>query len=93
MAALAESLREGIPWCWQELRAVEMVLDEVAEEFDGEDPLLPPVREVLGKTRQDLTELHSSLQYVDAEVDLPEPHEERVAWLRQRLLRVVAGEP
>ena len=87
MAALRQSLREGVPWCWQELRAVEMVLDEVAQEFDGEDPLLPPVREVLDKTRQDLVDLHSSLPHVDAEVDLPEPDEERVAFLRQRWLR------
>jgi hypothetical protein len=87
MAALRQSLREGVPWCWQELRAVEAVLDEVAAEFDGEAPLLPPVRELLDKTHQDLVELHSSLPHVDAEVDLPELDEERVEWLRQRWLR------
>jgi hypothetical protein len=64
-----------------------MVLDEVAQEFDGEDPLLPPVREVLDKTRQDLVDLHSSLSHVDAEVDLPEPDEERIEHLRQHWLR------
>jgi len=41
MAALRESLREAVPWCWQEVRAVEMVLEEVAAEFDGEDPSCP----------------------------------------------------
>jgi hypothetical protein len=87
MAALAESLREGAPWCWQELRAVEMVLEEVAQEFDGEDPLLPPVREVLDKTRQGLLELHPLLDFVDVEADLPEPDEERVEFLRQRWLQ------
>jgi len=66
---------------------VEMVLEEVAQEFDGEDPLLPPVREVLDKTHQDLVELHSSLPHADVEVDLPEPDEERAEWLRQRWLR------
>ena len=86
MAALAESLREGVPWCWQELRAVETVLDEVAEEFDGEDPLLPPVREVLDKTHQDLVELQPLLRFVDADCDLPEPDEERVEFLRRRWL-------
>ena len=86
MAALREQLREGVPWCWQELRAVETVLEEVAEEF-GEDPLLPPVREVLDKTRQDLAELHILLDFVDAEAELPEPDEERVDFLRQRWLR------
>jgi hypothetical protein len=87
MAALRQSLRERIPWCWQELRAVEMVLDEVAEEFNGEDPLLPPVREVLDKTHQDLLELRPLLGFVDVEVELPEPDEERIEFLRQRWLR------
>jgi hypothetical protein len=86
MAALRESLREGIPCCWQELRAAEAVLDEVAEEL-GEDPLLPPVRQVLDKTRNDLVELHALLRFVDADCDLPEPDEERVEFLRQRWLR------
>lgn len=86
MAALRQSLREGILWCWQELRAVEIVLDEVAEEL-GEDPLLPPVRQVLNKTHQDLVELHPLLSFVDVEVELPEPDEERVEFLRQRWLR------
>jgi hypothetical protein len=87
MAALREQLREGVPWCWQEVRAVETVLEEVAAEFDGEDPLLPPVREVLDKTRQDLAELHVLLDFVDAEAELPEPDEERVDFLKERWLR------
>ena len=86
-AALAESLREGVPWCWQELRAVETVLDEVAQEFDGEDPLVPAVRRTLDKTRQDLVALQPLLSFVDVEAELPEPDEERVAELRERLLR------
>jgi hypothetical protein len=86
MVALRESLREGVPWCWQELRAAEMVLAEVAEEL-GEDPLLPPVREVLDKTHQDLVDLHPLLGMADVEVDLPELDEERVEFLRQRWLR------
>jgi len=86
MAALREQLREGVPWCWQEVRAVETVLEEVAAEFDGEDPLLPPVRGVLDKTRQDLAELHVLLDFVDVKAELPEPDEERVEFLRQRWL-------
>jgi len=86
-AAQAESLREGVPWCWQELRAVETVLDEVAQEFDGEDPLVPAVRRTLDKTRQDLVALQPLLSFVDVEAELPEPDEERVAELRERLLR------
>jgi len=87
MAALRESLREAVPWCWQEVRAVETMLEEVAAEFNGEDPLLPPVRGILDKTRQDLAELHTLLDFVSAEAELPEPDEERVEFLRQRWLR------
>jgi hypothetical protein len=47
---------------------------------------LPPVREVLDKTRQDLVELHPLLRFVDVEVEFPEPDEERVAFLRERWL-------
>jgi hypothetical protein len=87
-AALREQLREGVPWCWREVRAVETVLHEVAAEFDGEDPLLPTVREILDKTREDLAGLqHPLLDFVDAEAELPEPDEERVEFLRQRWLR------
>ena len=65
-----------------------MVLEEVAAEFNGEDPLLPPVREVLDKTREDLVGLHHPLlDFVDVEVELAEPDEERVEFLRQRFLR------
>ncbi len=87
MAALREQLREGVPWCWQEVRAVETLLEEVAVEFDGEDPLLPPVRNVLDKAHQELAELPAFLGAIHVEVELPEPDEERVDVLRQRLLR------
>ena len=85
MAALRERLREDTPWCWQELRAVETVLEDVAQEF-GEDPLIPPVRNVLDKAHQELADLPTLLDAVHVEVELPEPDEERVAELRERLL-------
>ena len=65
MVALAESLKEGVPWCWQEVRAAEAVPEEVAAESDGEDPLVPAVRRILDKTRQDLVELQPLLGFVD----------------------------
>jgi len=86
MAAPREILRDGVPWCWQELRAVETVLEEVTEEFGGEDPLIPPVRRVLDQTHQELAELPTLLDAVHVEVELPEPDEERVAELRERWL-------
>jgi hypothetical protein len=49
--------------------AMETALGEVAQGFDGEDPLLPQL-----------------LDAVHVEVELPEPDDERVAELRERLL-------
>ena len=66
---------------------METVLGEVAQEFDGEDPLMPPVRRILDKTRQDPVALQPLLSFVDVEAELPEPDEERVAEPRERLLR------
>ena len=34
-----------VPQCWQELRAVDMLLGQVAEEFDGEAPSYPRCEE------------------------------------------------
>jgi hypothetical protein len=87
MAALRERLREGVPWCWQELRAVEMVLQGVAQEFDGEDPLVPPVRSILDQAHQELADMPQFLDAIHVEVELPELDEERVAQLSERLFR------
>jgi hypothetical protein len=65
---------------------VETALEEVAAEFNGEDPLLPPVRNVLDKAHQELAELPTLLDAVHVEGELPEHDEERVAQLRERLL-------
>jgi hypothetical protein len=85
MAGLRERLCEGVPWCWQELRSAETVLEEVAQEF-GEDPLIPAVRNVLDKAHQELAEMPQFLDALHVGVELPEPDEEQVAQLRERLL-------
>jgi len=43
---------------WEEVRAIEIVLDEVARKFDGEDPLRPLTRGILNGTRKKLNDLH-----------------------------------
>ena len=48
---------------------------------------MPAVRRNLDKTRQDLVALHPLLSFEDVKAELPEPDEERVAELRERLLR------
>ena len=51
VTALEERLREGASMWWQGLVAAEKVVDEVAVEFDGEDPLQPAERDALRDER------------------------------------------
>ncbi len=60
---------------WEELRSIDIVLEEVAKEFDGEDPLRPIMRGVVEKTRKKLTDLHEVLTAAE-ELELKEPDEE-----------------
>lgn len=53
-------LRLWLVSLWQEVRSIDTLLDEVALEFDGEDPLSPIMRSVLEKARRDLTLLHGA---------------------------------
>ena len=60
---------------WQEVRAIEIVLDEVAQDFEGEDPLRPRMREILNGTRKKLTELHELLSTLKPfELEEPDDH-------------------
>jgi len=59
--ALETGLRAAWEQRWQELRAAEIVLDEVAKEFDGEDPLEPDARKMVVEVRAELEELHGEM--------------------------------
>jgi hypothetical protein len=61
--------------------------NEVAQEFDGQGPLLPPVQNVLDQAHQELVDFPRLLDAVHVEVELKEPDGERVAELGERLLR------
>jgi hypothetical protein len=39
---------------WQELQAQQLVRDDIASEFEGEDPLLPAYREIVEEARAEL---------------------------------------
>jgi hypothetical protein len=58
VSKLKKTLREGVEEQWRQLRAVELVLGEVAEQFDGEDPAMPDVRHVVDQTNEKLRALH-----------------------------------
>jgi hypothetical protein len=85
--AVGTRLREGIRLRWQELRSIELVLEEVAAEFDGESPTRPWEREALddGKTR--LEELHRAAQTYVGAFKLPGPDEEEMEQVREVIRR------
>jgi hypothetical protein len=76
-----EAFRSSVVSLWQQLREVEILLDEVALEFDGEDPLRSANREVLDSMRSRLTALHRVLAS-QKPLELSEPDEESLALIR-----------
>ena len=89
--AVGTRLREGIQLRWRELRSTELVLEELAGEFDGEEPTRPWEREALddGKTR--LEELHRVAQAYVGPFKLPGPDDEEMEQVREVIRR--EGEP
>jgi hypothetical protein len=85
--ALITNLRDGIEPLWQELRAVEIVLDEVAEEFDEEDPAHPMVRRTLNECKEKLTELHGQVSRYTGPFELPEPEVQGLGRVRNLVRR------
>lgn len=83
---VVENMHQGMRgWqvsLWQELRSIDIVVNEVAEEFDGEDPLLPTMRRLVEKTRRDLTLLHKALDQMEP-LELPEPDEDSMELARK----------
>jgi hypothetical protein len=75
-------LRELLPGYWQDVRAAEIVADEIAAEF-GEDALKPVLRSVLDRARDSLLELHRQVELLDDEApELTEPDDEVVRAVR-----------
>ncbi len=81
-SALLRSLKDGVETYWQEMRASQQVLAEAAEEFDGEDPLLPDLRGVLDGVQKELEDLHGQAKRDIEPLELPEPDEELLARVR-----------
>ena len=91
-AKFSEALRKRIAYelisCWVQVRTVEVVLEGIAGEFGGADPLRPQVRDELEETKQRLLTLQERLRFLDMEVVLREPLAEEVEelqrWVRER---------
>jgi len=82
------ALHDGVLARWSELRAAEVVVDEVASEF-GEDPCVPVLRHEIDHCRSDLEELHRDLQHYLPPFELEEPGDEALAFVRDLVQREV----
>jgi hypothetical protein len=89
--AVGTRLGEGIQLRWQELRSIELVLQEVAGEFDGEAPTRPWERQALDDGKKRLEELHLAAQTYVGPFKLPGPDEEEMEQVREVIRR--EGEP
>ncbi len=63
---------------------IEVVVEEVAAELGGEDPLKPLSCELLERSKADLTYLNQFLEVQDTAVELQEPDGAELANLRAR---------
>ena len=70
---IRRELQEQIDFRWQELRAIEILRTELATRFDGEDPLLPEVRQEADQVSDLLRDLSQRLAGKPRR--LPEPTE------------------
>ncbi len=60
-----------------------LVVSEVRVKFDGEDPALPVLRDVLDRSRERLEELHGETESYVGPFDLREPGDGEVASVRE----------
>jgi len=85
--ALIDALVNDMPRAWRLVRVVEMAIDEVREEFDGEDPASVSVRSTLINTKLILTDVRDGLRSDRVDVDLPEPGPDDLAVSRKIMVR------
>lgn len=85
--SLLASLLEGVQLRHRELRAAEIVIQEMAAEFDGLDPLTQMTRHILETTRRSLEEARSGLEGYIGEFEMPEPGENDLERVRTILGR------
>ncbi|MPZ49832.1 MAG: hypothetical protein GEU75_11170 [Dehalococcoidia bacterium] len=83
---LMDALRTSLSACfsdyWHQLRAVEIVVEEIAVEFDGVDPLRPAHRSMLDACHAKLLKSQEELQYLELEAIQSEPDDELIDTLR-----------
>ena len=81
-----EALAAEVRFCWGGLLALEEVTRWVADDLDGEDPLMPELREELVRARVLVEELRDGLVRRGGDCVLPdEPDAEMVEVLKDRI--------
>ncbi len=85
---LADNISSRVLEHWRQMRAVEIVLEEISLEFDM-DVLLPQARRVLAAMRDELLELHEGIGAHCPPVELAEPNEDGVDLIRGVIERAV----
>jgi hypothetical protein len=78
---MENSMRHELLHLWEDVQAIDMVVESVAVEFDREDPLRPIMRGVVEKTRKHLGNLHQLLS-LEAPLALTAPDEEALEPVR-----------
>jgi hypothetical protein len=81
--ALKKSIRESIRSCWAEIEAIQTIIQETREEFDGEDPACPELRKLLDDTTKQLEELHEESKKLVGDYRLPKPRDEQKSLMRE----------
>jgi hypothetical protein len=81
-----EALRDGLVGVWASLHAADLVIAEVAPDFDGEDPTRPELRHILDCSLERLKDFREQTELYVGPLELPEPEEELLGKLR-RLVR------
>jgi hypothetical protein len=88
--ALLFGIKQNVQQHWCELRAIEIGVHEVADEFGGEDPLQPDTREMIDDCRRSCEKLRDDVTAYVA-IELPEPTEGDVALVRVLIEKVAEG--
>jgi glucokinase len=84
---MEENLVGRLLFGWEEIEATEVLVEQVATEFGGEDPLKLASRTGLGRARDMAEKQALVLEAMGHKVDLPAASEEEVQELKAMLER------
>ena len=91
-ARLRETIAHDLIFAWIQLRCIEIILDEVAAELGGVDPLKPSPRQKLDETKRSLLSSQEQLRVLQMEALFREPLPEELEELRGFFETIVARE-